>query len=472
MGPVVRSCRCSRAAFVVFFLLALVWGAASPCGPAGAPAAHAAERALSDRHFENTLADPAARAAAIRDFRDLHTSWVRIDVLWSALEPSQGAYDAVQVGVLDQSVDELRAAGIKVMLTVSSLPSWAQDRSYGGFAGTAPPIRGDALDDLARLSEYLAAHFSGRVRALECWNEPNLWPFLYPQRTDDDPSFAARTYLAMLKAFYAGVQRGDPDVLVVAGATAPLGTNDRNRTSPQRFARYLADHGAAAYFDVYSHHPYTTGGSMHPEPEAAPGDTSLSVTLQNLPTLLRLFPGKPFYLTEYGYNTRYCVGFGLTVTHVEQAAYLRRAYAYAQRFKQVKLLCWFLAKDAAPTDGTDAKYGVYTGLRRAGGDRKLAWFAFAGGNRITIDAPAHSHPGRLIRIRGELTNSSVGTVAGRRLVLQSRRLGSGAWRTLGNATTTSRGLYHFDVIPGGGRAYRVGWRGVKISPSRVVPMLR
>jgi len=171
-------------------------------------------------------------------------------------------------------------------------------------------IRSAALDDYADLGQFLATHFVGRVQALECWNEPNLW---------------------LLSAFNKGVDRAHTSVKVVAGATAPLGTNDRYRTSPQRFARYLKTHHAASSFDGYSHHPYTPGGTAHPAPNGAPNDTSTTVTLYNLNTLLRVFPGKPFYLTEYGYNTRPSAYFGgFSVTPKVQASYLKTAW-YAFR---------------------------------------------------------------------------------------------------------------------------------------------
>ena len=54
---------------------------------------------------------------------------------------------------------------------------------------------------------------AGKAQALEAWNEPNLWMFLYPQRTPDDPYFAARTYLRMLKAFHAGGRNYTKDQL-------------------------------------------------------------------------------------------------------------------------------------------------------------------------------------------------------------------------------------------------------------------
>jgi hypothetical protein len=455
------------AAFLVALALASLWLAAATPSEGGAPVAHAAERGLFDYSFAQHLDDDALRAAGLRDFTHLHTRWLRIDVLWSSLEPTRGAYDEAYVAQLDAAADDLHAAGISLLFTLSNLPGWAQDHSYDVPPGSAYPIRDDAVDDFGRAGEFMAAHFAGRVRALECWNEPNLLTFLYPQRTADDPWFAPRMYLRMLKAFSAGVRRGDASMLVVAGATAPVGSNDRNRTSPQRFARFLAGQGAAEYFDVYSHHPYTPGGTPDPDPEAAPADPLKTVTLRNLPTLLRLFPTKPFYLTEYGYNTSYTVSFGLVVTRVRQASYLRRAYAYVKRFKQVKMMVWFLTRDYRP-ETLPPEYGTYTGLREAEGERKLSWFAFSGGNVLTIAAPARYRPGHAVPIAGRLTNGATGAVSGRRLLLQSRRLSGSAWRDLGGATTATDGSYRFTVKPAGSRAYRVVWRGVKTSPSRTV----
>ena len=136
--------------------------------------------------------------------------------------------------------------------------------------------------------------------------------------------------------------------------------------------------GAARFFDVYSHHPYTPGGSINAAPDRPPNDPSHTVTLWNLRTLLRLFPGKPFYLTEYGYNTKPCRDFGgFTVSEAAQARYLKSAYRYAARYPQVKLLIWFLLRDTRPSTGA-ADLGIYCGLRRPNGERKPSWYAFAG----------------------------------------------------------------------------------------------
>ena len=67
--------------------------------------------------------------------------------------------------------------------------------------------------------------------------------------------------------------------------------------------------------------------------------------------------------------------FGLTVSERVQARYLKAAYAQAGRYRQVKLLVWYLLRDWRPEAGP-ADGGVYTGLRRPDGTRKPAWYAF------------------------------------------------------------------------------------------------
>jgi hypothetical protein len=180
----------------------------------------------------------------------------------------------------------------------------------------------------------------------------------------------------MLKAFSEGVRRSGTGMTIVAGATAPLGGNDRYRTSPQRFATYLKTHRTTALFDVYSHHPYTPGGTRRPSPSGLPNDPKTTVTLANLQVLLRIFPGKPFYLTEYGYNTRPSAYFGgFSVSESVQARYLKAAYARASKYSRVKVMIWYLLSDVKPASGP-SRNGIYCGLKTASGVRKPSWNAF------------------------------------------------------------------------------------------------
>ncbi len=335
--------------------------------------------------LEALPADSTARAGMIKEIRwGLGARWVRISANWSTLEPSRGVYSPRELARLDALIGGLHAAGIRVILSVCSVPSWASNSYWWshppmGFArGPQPfyPIAGRALKDYGDLAEFLALRYKGRVRALECGNEPNLWLSIYPQRTTADPYYAARVYLRMLEAFHAGVVRARTGVRVVAGATAPIGLDDRYRTSPQRFARFLERNGAGRYFDVYAHHPYTPGASLYPAPGQPPNDPSYTVTLGNLKTLLRIFPNKPFYLDEYGYNTRASRSFGgFAVSEQVQARYLKMAYRVAAQYHRVKLLVWCMVRDARPA-GAPADTGIYSGLRRLNGTRKPAWYAF------------------------------------------------------------------------------------------------
>jgi hypothetical protein len=118
------------------------------------------------------------------------------------------------------------------------------------------------------------------------------------------------------------------------------------------------------------------GGTADPAPGARPRDPQTTVTLANLGSLLKVFSGKPFYLTEYGYNTRASVYFGsLVVSQSVQARHLKSAFSLARKHRQVKMMVWYLLYDWRPVSGP-ARYGIYTGLRTASGDRKPAWSAF------------------------------------------------------------------------------------------------
>jgi hypothetical protein len=361
------------------------WAALAPPGSGGpAPASAGVGKGIHDVRLDAATTTAEAEPL-VRELRHgLGARWARLIADWRAIEPTRGAYDEEQLARLDRRVAALRAAGVRVVVTTCYLPQWASDERFWTdppqtyAPGYQPfyPIRADALADYTRLAGMLATRYGRRLAAIECWNEPNLWGFLYPQRTPTDRYFGARTYLGMLKAFTRGVRSSGVRVRVLAGATAPVGQDDKLRTSPQTFARFLKRSGAARWFDGYSHHPYTPGGSRFHSPQRPPNNPRTTVTLYNLRTLLRLFPGKPFYLTEYGYNTQRSVDFaGFSVTEKAQARYLRQAYAMASAHPQVKALFWYLVRDVSSAS-QPADRGVYTGLRRLDGSKKPSWFAF------------------------------------------------------------------------------------------------
>jgi polysaccharide biosynthesis protein PslG len=381
---------CLAAALLLGLAVTACGKAPGPAGgsPQPPPPTAGVSPGLLDTRLDTRLpaGSPGTLAAIREDTQGLHSAWLRMDVYWSDVEPARGRYDRARLARLDELVAAIHAAGAHILLTVRDCPVWASDPAWwshpprGIDPGYQPayPISQAALPRLGDFAQFQARRYAGRVQALECWNEPNFWWFLYPQRTRGDAHFGAHTYLRMLKAFSAGVRRAHTGVLVVAGGTASMGYDDAFGTSPQRFAGYLARHGAASLFDVYSVHAYTPGASVHRAPGAVPDRPATTVTLGNLGTLLRLFPEKPFYVTEYGYNTRPSSAFvWFKVSEAKQASYLQSAFAVAARYPQVRLLTWYLVVDEGPRAGKPADSGVYTGLRRTNGVRKPSWYAFA-----------------------------------------------------------------------------------------------
>jgi hypothetical protein len=188
------------------------------------------------------------------------------------------------------------------------------------------------------------------------------------------------------------------------------------------------------------------------------------VSLQNLGALLSIFPNKPFYLTEYGYNTSYSVAFGATkISKTKQAAYLESAYAYAARYPQVKMLMWFLRTDWSPTGSSQDPNGVYTGLRSLDGKRKRSWFAFAGDTKLTLTGPTSASAGAKVKLTGRLSSPALGGLRAKQLQLQ---VSTGqAWKTMKRFRTGSNGDVQVFVRPSATTAYRLYWRGVVASGS-------
>ena len=414
---------------------------------------------------------PEQQATALHEIKyDLHSSYVRFIVSWNEAQPTQGPFDPSSdyMQHVYSAVSLAKQDGLNVLITFEDVPRWASDHAYWGkWGGYQPYVAMNTayLPDYQAFCQEVATQLRGMVFAYECWNEPNLYLFLYPQSTSADKYFGAHLYVKMLRRFFYAVRTGDPAAKVMAGGTAPYGHSEAYAysSSPQRFGAAVKSAGVGSYFDAYSHHPYMAGASPRLWPEAAPGNPKTTVTLQNLGTLLKLFPKKPFYLTEYGYQTRACQAFsGQHVDQPTQADYLQRAYTFARRYPQVKMLMWYLLQDNSPPG---APYqGFYTGLRSSNGDRKRAWYAFAGQNALTLSGPSSVKHGATFSFSGELSCAGAG-VGGQSLLLQ-RRSSTGSWSTIATVTSaaagvyTTAGSYTAQVKPKASASYRITWSGV------------
>jgi len=181
-----------------------------------APAAPAAAPAPAGFGYGVQLHAPGGDQHAIDVTRGMGFNWIKQQIEWHRYEGSKGSRD---FSGLDNLVNQANAAGINVLFSVVKAPDWARsgnsDRSVAG-----PPAN---PQDFADFMGAMAAHFKGRVRAYEVWNEQNLH-----YEWGNEPLSAAR-YVQMLCAVYGGIKGNDPGAIVLTGALTPTGVNDGSR---------------------------------------------------------------------------------------------------------------------------------------------------------------------------------------------------------------------------------------------------
>jgi hypothetical protein len=218
---------------------------------------------------------------------------VRLDLLWAAVaptaptNPTDPADPAYQWSSYDAEVTLAAAHGLEVIAELDSTPSWALNPATAGATPTLPdPVA------LGKFAQAAAARYSGtvpgppRVRYWEAWNEPNISLSLQPQFVAGAP-ITPDWYRQMVNAVAAGVKAVHADNLVIAGGTAPFYDNTPAVTAidpdwgPLSFMRALlclgsdlkATCSAPVHFDIWAHHPYTSGGPWRSA--VRPNDVSL-----------------------------------------------------------------------------------------------------------------------------------------------------------------------------------------------------
>lgn len=282
---------------------------------------------------------------------------VRLPVAWSQIaqtrpahpnDPGDPAYDWSSV---DGRLDRILSHGMTPLFDVYSPPGWARP----GGKRTA------SASDYASFLFAAANRYDGgsrpRVRYWELWNEPDLYMFL-----DDTPEH----YRDMVNAGYRALHAVRKDNVVIAGATSPFGDpKDEFGIAPFRYmSRVLCmSRGAHPHptckakvsFDVWSHHPYTSGGPNHSAPK------SDEASLGDLPEMHRILTAAKraghirsrgpvrFWVTEFSWDTN-----GPDPGGVPLARHARWVAEALYRMWQsgVSLVVWFQLRDTPdPEDG-------------------------------------------------------------------------------------------------------------------------
>ncbi len=325
----------------------------------------AASPASAARPLRTAISDPPAFAADSRDaayaqVASTGASYVRLSLNWRSVAPEVKPvpFDAADPASYDWTAFDLQveaalAAGLQPIVCIEHAPSWA--------GGISPNATG-----FGQFAAAAAKHYSGepgmkpRVRYWQAWNEPNRDLFIQPQYQNGKMVSPAR-YRAMVNKFAMGVHGVNPGNRVIAGGLAPLGR--KGKPAPLPFMKNLL--AAPVYFDIWSHHPYTSGGPLHVS--AGGGD----VTLGNLSAMRKVLNDRikakkvkssyavEFWVTEFSWDTAppdpKALGMTLHKRWVAEALY--RMWANG-----VSLVTWWRIKDD-PLQGagsTPYQSGFYT----------------------------------------------------------------------------------------------------------------
>lgn len=269
---------------VVFLLAvaALLAVVASPTASAGQPLLTGVlDPSLFDQDSELTLSRVRAAGTSLlrlpADWRSIAPGGKKKPVGFLASNPADPRYGWAE---LDLRVTEVVAHGLEPILVVHRAPDWAEGKGDNrGHEGSVRP----SPKELAAFATAVAVRYSGafaglpQVRYWQAWNEPNLTLYINPQFLGDDPDrpFSPGWYRQMVNAFADAVHAVDPDNLVVAGGLAPFTDRPEDGSrfgyGPLAFMRTLLCLNRklervcsqTVKFDIWGHHPYTSGGPTH-----------------------------------------------------------------------------------------------------------------------------------------------------------------------------------------------------------------
>jgi hypothetical protein len=362
------------AAAAVLFLLASL--AATPAAWAVQPGAVSAitwgqSRADVDREVELLRANGAR--------------YVRANINWAGLEPDRkGVFDAGALANYDYAIDKVLAAGMQVVMPISDgVPYWASadPDKHIDASGTRrwdhfyPPADFADYGDVVR---RVAAHYAPRgVHVYEIWNEPNL---VYFWSAGPDPA----EYVKMLKAGYGAIKQADPASTVLLGG---LSKNDFE------YLEGVYRAGGGGHFDAVAVHPYTYGvdptvswNGVNAGEDPSRISKNAFPAIKEIRRTMEAFgdASKKVWITEFGYSTTSQDG---GVSQSTQAAFLTKAYTYAQQFPWVEAMLWYSARNNPWTADRD-DYGSQFGLVSAKWTPMASLSAFKSFASTVAPAPA------------------------------------------------------------------------------------
>jgi hypothetical protein len=266
--------------------------------------------------------------------QEAHLGWVKQQFTWEEIEPVQkGEYFDERTRrssweKYDRIVDLCEEYGLQIVARLDRPPDWTrEDNTYK----ERPP---DNFDDYGDFVYAFVDRYRGRIRYVQIWNEPNIFPEWGNRPVDP------KDYVTLLRVAYQRAKQADPNVYVLS---APLAiTLGQEHPEPGKWISmneidYLEEMykaGAKDYFDILSANAFGLGSP--PEEPAQPRVLNFHRVLFLRDVMERYGDAdKPVWFNEYGWNAS-PEDFGeeqliwQRVSEEEQAQYTVGGVEYAQ----------------------------------------------------------------------------------------------------------------------------------------------
>jgi hypothetical protein len=313
--------------------------------------------------------------------------WVRMDFNWEQFEPSRGAYDWT---VPDRFVARSEALGLHVFATVAYTPAWAVSGSCDNAASEESEWCRNAVPaSTSYWTDFVTAavgRYGDRIKHWGMWNEPNLEHFFR--------GTSAEYMDIILEPGSTAVHDACGDCYVLGPELAHMRGSDswNGEEGVCAFGECIFNgwevslteilQGSGSSIDIITHHNYE-GSSSEMWSELADGEFLLIQYMHGVKEITDSYaPGKPIWLTEFGFESTP----GGEFSEVEAAQELEASFedlfdvqagSHAsvanQPWPEVEKLFWYDLTD----DPNTYDWGTFTwGLLEADYTPKEAWYSY------------------------------------------------------------------------------------------------
>ncbi len=276
----------------------------------------------------------------LRMAQEAGLGWIKQQFAWEEIEPEKGQF--LVPGTLasswakyDKIVDMAGKYGLQIIARIDRPPSWARPAATSGRG----PI--DNYGDYGDFINTFVSRYSGRIRYIQVWNEPNLWY----EWGGVEPS--ARDYVALLRLAYRRAKEADPNVHITSAPLAPTLERSVRATSDLDYLQQMYDEGAKNYFDILAANAF--GQALPPDDPPDPNVLNFQRVVLLRGVMERNGDAaKAVWINEFGWNAA-PADFTADkliwqrVTEQTQSDYTIRGLQIARQWDWIGVICiWYL----------------------------------------------------------------------------------------------------------------------------------